>query len=105
MEWVDSFEYIIERQNLNDELSGPLSTKDLLSCGTYLEDSSAVPVSVLIELFNIEDERKQLFIDQLLAAYPLMYLHLESPFIINIWQGDLFSEELSSYMNEHKNSI
>ena len=95
--WCDSFESIIERQNSGETVSGPLSGSDLLLCGAHIEDSSAVPVSVLLELFKVKKESQKAFVKQLMSAYPVIYLNIESPFIVNIWQGGIFLDELSSY--------
>ena len=96
--WFVSFESIIERQNSGETISGPLHVNDLLSCGNLLEDSSAVPLSVLHELMTTEKKNETAFVQQLLQTYPIMHLHLDSPFIINIWQADFFPEDFASYM-------
>ena len=98
LSWFASFQSIIERQISGETISGSLHVNDLLSCGKLFEDSSAVPLSVLHELTTIENKNETAFVQQLLQAYPIMHLHLDSPLIINIWQADFFSEDFASYM-------
>ena len=54
LSWCDSFENMIERRNSGQTIQGPLRESDLIACETFLEDSSAVPVFLLLELFKLE---------------------------------------------------
>ena len=40
-----------------------------------------------------------------MEVFSLIYLHLETPIVINIWQADFFSEELDSYTKGQKGQV
>ena len=65
---------------------------------------STVPISVLLELFKVEKESQKAFVKQLMSAYAVIYLNIESPFIVDIWQADFLSYELSSYTHAKSDS-
>ena len=45
---------IIEKQNVGNYIHGPLSDKKLLMVGSVLEDSTAVPITLVLEHFEID---------------------------------------------------
>ena len=77
LSWCDSFENIIERHNSGQTIQGPLNESDLIACGTLLEYSSAVSLSLLLELFKLEQWVQKGLVHQLMKVFPLIYLHIE----------------------------
>ena len=54
----DTLENIIEKQNVRNYMHGPLPDEKLLMIGSLLEDSTAVPVMLVLEHFEIDKKHE-----------------------------------------------
>ena len=58
LSWPETLENILEKQNVGNYMHGPLSDEKLLIVGSLLEDSTAVPVMLVLEHFEIDKKHE-----------------------------------------------
>ena len=59
LSWPETLENILEKQNVGNYMHGPLSDEKLLIVGSLLEDSTAVPVMLVLEHFEIDKKHER----------------------------------------------
>ena len=99
--WSSAFENIIEKQNSAVEVNGPLNILDLISAGTLIEDSTAIPFEHLFTIYPISKAQENQLMDEILLHFPVVNVNIGRKMLVNIWQIDFASADFSN-MQSHK---
>ena len=100
--WSSAFENIIEKQNSAVEVNGPLNILDLISVGTLIEDSTAIPFEHLFTIYPISKAQKNQLMDEILLHFPVVYVNIGRKMLVNIWQVDFASADFEQYAKPQK---
>ena len=95
--WSSAFENIIEKHNSAVEVNGPLNILDLISVGTLIEDSTAIPFEYLFAIYPISKAQENQLIDEILLHFPVVYVNIGRKMLVNIWQVDSASADFEQY--------
>ena len=79
----DTLENIIEKQNVRNYMHGPLPDEKLLMVGSLLEDSTTVPVMLVLEHFEIDKKHDRNVIKQIIKLFPVMHIRISQSIIAN----------------------
>ena len=106
LSWVQSFTNVINKENCGMPCK-PLPPSQLIKIGKLLEDSTAVPLEILIENSDVDIHNggKIGFIKKILLHFPMMLIDIDSPIIINIWQIDFKTFSPDKSVNDEKANI
>ena len=84
LSWPDALENVIEKQNVGNYMHGPLSDEKLLMVGSFLEESTAVPVKLVLEHFEIDKKHERNLIKQIIRLCPVMHIRISQSIIENL---------------------
>ena len=65
--------------------------------GSLLEDSAAVPVTLVLEHFEIDKKHKRNVIKQVISFFPVMHIRISQSIIVNLWQTEFTMKEFEDY--------
>ena len=65
--------------------------------GSLLEDSTAVPVTLVLEHFEIDKKHKRNVIKQVISFFPVMHIRISQSIIVNLWQTEFTMKEFEDY--------
>ena len=65
-------------------MHGPLSGEKLVMVGSLLEDSTAVPVTLVLEHFEIDKKHERNLIKQIIRLFPVMHIRISQSIIVNL---------------------
>ena len=78
-------------------MHGPLLDEKLLMVGSLLEDSTAVPVMIALEHFEIDKKHEQNMIKQIIRLFSVMHIRISQSIIVNLWQTEFIMKEFKDY--------
>ena len=100
----DALENITEKQNVENYTHKPLSDEKLLTVGSLLEDSTTVPVTLVLEHFKIDKKRERNMIKQIIGLFPVMQIRISQSIIVNLWQTEFTMKEFEDYTSTDNKS-
>ena len=79
-------------------MHGPLSDEKLVMVvGSLLEDSTAVPVTLVLEQFEVDKKHERNVIKQIIRLFPVMHIRISQSIIVKLWQTEFTMKELEDY--------
>ena len=101
LSWEEALERIII-DGINTP--NPFSEQEVVSLGSMLEDSTAVPVDVILEYYNISKKDTEKVVKQILRWFPVLVIKFDSPpIIVNLWQTEFTFEDVYNYVDRNTN--
>ena len=97
LSWPDTIENIMEKQNVGNYVRGTLSDEKLLIVGSLLEDSTAVPVMLVLEHFEIDKKHECTVMKWIIRLFPVMHNRISQSITVNLWQTEFTMKEFEDY--------
>ena len=97
LSWPDVLENTTEKQKAGNYMCGTLSDEKLLMVGSLLEDSTAVPVMLVLEHFEIDKKHECTVIKWIIKLFPVMHIRISQSITVNLWQTEFTMKEFEDY--------